>query len=364
MLTDESLGWSRRGDERMSLRAGSYDRRTFLKGAAGVLLSTIGPARAFAVEAGSAGPQIITKTAARLAEPLPAIGLGTFLTFNLQPGEPRAHLLEVMRRFWSAGGRLIDTSPLYGTGETNIGDCAFALGITDQMFVANKIWATGEYLGDDRDVRHSLERSLQRLWRKQIDLMQCHSLVNVDGVVPLLKEFKRDGRIRYTGVSHHELSYLEPLTNWVERGDLDAVQVHYSIFARAAEQRILPAAMDRGMAVLVNMPFEKGRLFEIVKGRPLPDFARELGIESWGQYFLKWVISHPAVTCALPATANPNHVADNMGALRGELPDRQMRARMLRHMESIPGFSTLDALPFYPARQRATRVLEKRRSRA
>ncbi len=137
----------------------------------------------------------------------------------------------------------------------------------------------------------------------------------------------------------------------VERGDLDVVQVHYSIAARQAEQRILPAAAERGMAVMVNMPFEKGRLFKLVEGRALPDFAREIGMQSWGQYFLKWIVSHPAITCVLPATANPKHAADNMGALFGPLPDQAMRARMLRHMESIPGFGAVTGTAPYPGRK-------------
>jgi hypothetical protein len=134
-------------------------------------------------------------------------------------------------------------------------------------------------------------------------------------------------------------------------GDLDVVQVHYSIHAREAEQRILPAAAERGMAVMVNMPFEKGRLFQLVQGRALPDFAREIGVQSWGQFFLKWLIAHPAITCVLPATANPRHAADNMGALYGPLPDQAMRTKMLRHMESIPGFGAVSRTAPYPGRK-------------
>jgi diketogulonate reductase-like aldo/keto reductase len=219
------------------------------------------------------------------------------------------------------------------------------------LFITNKIWSTGDYLGDRSHAQRSLENSLQRLWRKQIDVMMCHSLVNASTVVPLLKEWRREGHIRYAGVSHHELEYFPELAGWVEGGDLDVVQVHYSIHAREAEQRILPAAAERGMAVMVNMPFEKGRLFELVKGRALPEFAREIGVQSWGQYFLKWIVSHPAITCALPATANPRHAADNMGALRGPLPDQAIRARMLRHMESIPGFGAVSRIAPYPGRK-------------
>jgi diketogulonate reductase-like aldo/keto reductase len=291
------------------------------------------------------------KSAPRLRESLPAIGLGTFLAFDRVPGEPREDLEAVMRQFWDAGGRVVDTSPLYGMGEVNVGDLAARLAINDRLFITNKIWSTGEFLGDRSHAQRSLELSLQRLWRKQIDVMMCHSLVNADVVVPLLKAWRNEGRIRYAGVSHHELPHFPMLAEWVERGDLDVVQMHYSIATREAEQRILPAAAERGMAVMVNMPFEKGRLFQLVKDRPLPDFASEIGVQSWGQFFLKWIASHPGITCVLPATANPRHAADNMGALYGPLPDRALRARMLRYMESVPGFHAVSRTAPYPGRK-------------
>jgi len=175
--------------------------------------------------------------------------------------------------------------------------------------------------------------------------------VNVDIMVPLLNAWKQEGRIRNVGVTHHELPYFGALAQWVERGEIDFVQVHYSIHTRQAEDRILKAAADRGIAVLVNMPFEKARLFKIVEGQPLPDFAKEIGAENWAQFFLKWVISHPAVNCAIPATTNPDHMSENIGALRGPLPDAAMRARMVRHMESIPGFEKLAEMASYPGKQ-------------
>ena len=221
------------------------------------------------------------------------------------------------------------------------------------MFVTNKIWSTGEYLADDSHAERSLKLSMERLWRDRLDVMQCHSLVNVDVIVPLMHAWKKEGRVRYVGVTHHEPAYFGVVADWVERGTLDFVQVHYSIHTRIAEERLLPAAADRGVAVLVNMPLEKARLHKIVEGRPLPAFAKELGIETWSQFFLKWVISHPAVTCALPATSNPDHLMENVGAMRGPLPDREMRTRMVRHVESIPGFDQLDQLgarSWYPGK--------------
>ncbi|MEH3148290.1 MAG: aldo/keto reductase [Methylobacterium frigidaeris] len=309
----------------------------------------LAPASSLAQAANSAA--IALKTLPRSGERLPAVGMGTYLTFDVLPGRPRDHLREVMRRFYEGGGRVVDTSPLYGMSEISVGDFATALGVTDDLFITNKVWSTGEYLGDDSHARRSLEQSRQRLWRERIDVMQVHSLVNVDIMVPLLNAWKQEGRIRFVGVTHHELPYFPALAQWVERGEIDTVQVHYSIHTRQAEERILKAAADRGIAVLVNMPFEKARLFRIVEGRPLPDFAREIGADTWAQFFLKWVIAHPAVTCVLPATTNPDHAGDNIAALRGPLPDAEMRARMVRHMETIPGFADLAQMPNYPGKQ-------------
>lgn len=301
-----------------------------------------------AAQAQAAAGSLITRKLPRSDERLPAVGLGTYLTFDVLPGKPRGHLKEVMRRFYEGGGRVVDTSPLYGMSEISVGDFASAMGVTDELFITNKVWTTGEYLGDDSHARRSLEQSKQRLWREKLDVMQVHSLVNVDAMVPLLNAWKQEGRIRNVGVTHHELPYFGALASWVERGQIDFVQVHYSIHTRQAEDRILKAAADRGIAVLVNMPFEKARLFKIVEGQKLPDFAREFGAENWAQFFLKWVISHPAITCVIPATTNPDHMSENVGAMKGPLPDADMRARMVRHMETIPGFAELGQMPSYP----------------
>jgi diketogulonate reductase-like aldo/keto reductase len=294
---------------------------------------------------------IAMKQIPRTQEMVPAIGLGTFLTFDVKLEQPRNHLQQVMRQFWDAGGRLIDVSPLYGMSEVNVGELARSLSLTKDLFITNKIWATGEYLGDRSQAQRQLEQSMQRLSLDRIDVMQVHSLVNVEVIVPLLREWKKEGRIRYLGVTHHDPLYFAAIENWIEKGDLDFVQVRYSIRQREVEDRILPAAGARGTAVLVNMPFEKARLFEVVKGQPLPAFAREIGCENWAQFFLKYVISHPAVTCAIPATTNPNHVVENMGALRGALPDSALRTRMVQHMESLPGFDKLLQMPWYPGKQ-------------
>lgn len=328
----------------------STRRRTMIAGALGLGVLGALPARAQQTPA-RPPTDILTRPVPPTGETLPAIGLGTFLTFDAIPGQKRDHLREVMSRYWAGGARVIDTSPLYGTAELTVGDYATALGISDQLFIANKIWATGDYLADESHLLQSLRLSEGRLWRERIDLMQCHSLVNVDFVVPYLRAWKKEGRIRFLGVTHFENRYHAPLSDWIERGHLDFVQINYSIFNRSAEDRILRAAAARGIAVLTNMPFEKARLFKIVEGRQLPDFAREISVENWAQFFLKWVVSHPAVTCALPSTADPQHAAQNVSALRGPLPDSAMRQRMVRHMESIPGFDRLAEMQWYPGKR-------------
>ncbi len=335
----------------------TVDRRSLLKniGAAGAAAAIL-PANSFvAGRAFAQEPQgdIIMRPIPRTGEMVPAIGLGTFMTFDVAPGHERAKIGEVVRLFWEAGGRMFDTSPLYGMSEVNLGDFASALGISGDMFITNKIWSTGDYLADDSHAERSLEVSMERLWRERIDAMQCHSLVNAEIVIPLLNAWKKEERIRFAGASHHDPAYFEPLATWVESGQLDFVQVHYSIHTRKAEERVLRAAADQGVAVVVNMPLEKARLHKIVAGRPLPDFAADLGIENWSQFFLKWVIAHPAVTCAIPATSNPEHVVENVGAMRGELPDDEMRARMVAFMEELAGFAELNekgAASWYPGK--------------
>lgn len=297
-----------------------------------------------------AAGEIIMKTIGSTGERVPAVGMGSYLVFDTIPGDDRENLREVMKRFYDGGGRVIDTSPLYGSGEISVGDFATALGINDKLFIANKIWSTGDYLFDDSHAVRSLEESRRRLWRQQFDVMQVHSLTNVAVILPILKAWKNEGHIKYVGITHHEPPYFGLLGEWIVKGKPDFVQVHYSIFNRLAEERILPAAADVGAAVLVNMPFEKARLLKLVEGHKLPDFAKEIGAENWAQFFLKWIIAHPAVTAAIPATSNPDHASENIGAVRGALPDQKMRERMVKHMETIPGFASLDKAPRYPGK--------------
>ncbi|WP_245974160.1 aldo/keto reductase [Bosea caraganae] len=348
------------------------NRRSFL-GAASVLGATAAMASPLGIPAANAqvpavpgagtaaaASPVTTRAIPSSNEAVPALGLGTFLVFDLLPGAKRDNLREVMKTYADAGARVVDTSPLYGSAQYSVGQLATELGITERLFIANKVWATGEYLADESQARRSLELSQRALWRERIDAMHVHSLVNVDVVLPYLRAWKKEGLIRYTAISHYENQYHEPLAALVEAGNLDIVQVNYSIFNRAAESRILPAARDRGVAVFTNMPFEKARLFQVVQGRPLPDFAREFGAANWAQFFLKFAMSHPAVTCVLAATADPAHAAENVGALRGPLPDQAMRQRMVRHMETIPGFDRIAATPWYPGKAQMYQGLIRR----
>ncbi|MGP4114510.1 aldo/keto reductase [Streptomyces sp. 4N509B] len=332
---------------RRVLRAGGG-----LAAAAAATAATDGRATAAPTPAAPPAPErgdLIRRQVPKTGEWLPAIGLGTFMTFDTRQGADTAHVTEVVRRFWEEGGRLIDTSPLYGTSEANTGTAVAGLGIQNQVFLTNKIWSTGDYLWDDSHALASLERSLERLARdRPVDVLQCHNLVNVDCVIPLLHAWKQEGLVRHIGLTHHEPAYYDIMADWVERAELDFIQVHYSIRTREAEARLLPAAADNGVAVMVNMPLEKGRLHHVVADRALPGLAAELGVHTWSQYFLKWVLSHPAVTCALPATSDPGHLLENVAAMRGPLPDAHTRRRMVRQLTDLPGFDDIPTTPWYP----------------
>jgi len=279
-----------------------------------------------------------------------ALGLGPFLTFDLLTGAPRAPLREVVARVAAGGGGVVDTSPLHGSAKVSLGAIMSEMPEARNIFVANKIWSTGDYLGDTSQATASLDQSKLRMWRPVIGLMQCHSMTNAGVVLPLMQAWKSEGQIGHVGVTHHESSYQAELTGFIERGAVDVVQTSHSIFNRSAEDRLLPAAADRGIGVFVNLPLEKARRMHVVAEEPLPDFAQDFGARSWAQFLLKRVIAHPAATCVLCGTSNPDHMSDTQMTMRGPLPDEPMRRRMLRHMETIPGFSTIGSLPWYPGK--------------
>jgi aryl-alcohol dehydrogenase-like predicted oxidoreductase len=280
--------------------------------------------------AGQPVPPMLQRRIPGSGETIPAVGLGTWRTFDVgASAAEREPLREVLRRFVTLGGRLVDSSPMYGTAEAVVGDLASALGILGSLFLATKVWTSGREAGVAE-----MERSLRRLRVERLDLLQVHNLVDWRTQLRTLRAWKEAGRIRYLGVTHYVASAHTELERVMRAEPLDFVQVNYSLAEREAEQRLLPIARDRGIAVLVNRPYAEGALFRRVRGRSLPPWAAELDCRSWGQFFLKWILAHPAVTCVIPATSKPEHLADNMRAGTGPLPDAGTRQRMVAALEA------------------------------
>lgn len=274
---------------------------------------------------------IITKTIPRSGEALPVIGLGTWQTFDVgQSQGARAPLREVMREFARLGGKVVDSSPMYGRSETVAGDLAAELKLENQLFLATKVWTSGR----DAGIRQ-MEESFRRLRTRRMDLMQIHNLVDWRTHLATLQAWKDDGRVRYIGVTHYTASAYDQLARVLQDEKLDFVQLNYSLAEREAERRLLPLAAERQVAVLVNRPFAQAGLFGKVRGKPLPSWAKEMDCTSWAQFFLKFVVSHPAVTCAIPATSKVDHLIDNMQAGIGRLPDEPMRQRMVRYVADL-----------------------------
>ncbi len=264
-------------------------------------------------------------------EKIPAIGLGTSRTFDVgaSPNE-RGPLREVLRRFVQLGGKVVDTSPMYGKAEEAIGDLTSELKLHDELFLASKVWTTGKKEGID-----SIERTLKRLQTKRLDLMQVHNLVDLETQLATLRTWKEEGRIRCLGITHYVESSFPAVEKILQREKLDFLQINYSIEERGAEERILPLAREKGVAVLVNRPFARGNLFARLRARPLPDWAVEFDCKSWAQFLLKWILANAAVTCAIPATSDPRHLEDNMAAGLGRLPDEKMRGRMAQFVSGL-----------------------------
>ncbi|HEU4613124.1 MAG TPA: aldo/keto reductase [Kofleriaceae bacterium] len=273
----------------------------------------------------AAGKQmtIHTRSIPRTGEALPVVGLGTWQTFDVGTGKAeRKAVAEVVATFLGAGMKVIDSSPMYGRAEEVTGDTL--AGMPDAApFLATKVWTTGKQAGIEQ-----MERSMRRMRTKCMDLMQVHNLLDVHTHLPTLRDWKAAGRIRYLGVTHYQHSQFDAIEKLMKQEKLDFIQIPYSIADRFAEERILPAAADTGTAVLVMQPFGSGELFRRVKGKPLPPLAADLDCTSWAQFFLKFIIGHPAVTCPIPATAKPAHAADNVKAATGRLPDAKQREQM------------------------------------
>jgi diketogulonate reductase-like aldo/keto reductase len=264
-------------------------------------------------------------------EPMPVVGLGTWQSFDVSAdAAARGPLREVLQGLVRAGGRMVDSSPMYGAAESVVGDLLADLGIREKLFIATKVWTSGRAEG-----ARQMQNSFKRLRADRIDLMQVHNLVDVETQASTLQDMKQRRKLRYIGITHSSASAHAEVERQLKAGQYDFVQINYSLGEPQAERRVLPLAREKGIAVIANRPFAEGALFRRVKGRPLPPWSAELGIESWAQYFLKWIVSHPAVTCAIPGTGNPKHMADNLAAGTGALPDRAARKRMADYFSSL-----------------------------
>ncbi len=262
---------------------------------------------------------------------LPSIGMGTWITFDIgDDSAARAQRVEVLRAFFEEGGRMVDSSPMYGSAEAVMGHCLAELG-TDRVVAASKVWIPAVDFGPEQ-----MEAS-RSLWGiKRFDLMQVHNLLSYEGHIETLRAMKADGAVGSIGVTTSHGRRHERLAEIIAADDsLDSVQLTYNMLDRNAEARLLPMARERGRAVIVNRPFRRGALIERLEGKPLPGFAAEIGVETWPQYLLKWVISHPAVTIAIPATSSVAHMRENMAAMRGPMPDAAMRGRMLDAVRAL-----------------------------
>lgn len=258
-------------------------------------------------------------------ELLPVVGLGTWQTFDVGVTvSERDPLKQVLATLTEGGGSVVDSSPMYGRSEQVVGDLTAEGKLNKKVFMATKVWTTGERAGIEQ-----METSLRLLRRETMDLMQIHNLVDWKTHLRTLRRWKEEEKIRYIGITHYAGSAHAQMVKIIEDEPIDFIQVNYNLADRHAEQRLLPTAEEHGVAVLVNRPFQEGELFSRVKGQPVPAWAAEFGCESWGQYFLKFILSHPAVTCVIPGTSKPHHMRDNLGAGRGRLPSTEERKKMV-----------------------------------
>ena len=275
-------------------------------------------------------PGMLTKTIPASGESLPVIGLGTYNVFDVDSTPDQiATRKEIVERLVSAGGNLLDTSPMYNRSERVIGDVIGAGIDRGNLFLATKVWTDGREAGSAQ-----MKRSADLMNTELIDLMQVHNLRDTAVHMQSIQELQEAGRIRYSGLTHYTASAHDRLESAMKKHKPEFIQINYSLGELEADRRLLPLAADMGIAVLVNRPYQGGRLFRAVSGRDLPDWATEFAA-SWGQFFLKFIISHPAVTCAIPATSKPHHMVDNLEAGFGRLPDEATRRRMVSYMAAL-----------------------------
>jgi diketogulonate reductase-like aldo/keto reductase len=290
----------------------------------------LAPSPGVGFAAGGPG-SVLKKAIPGTAEQVPVIGMGSWITFDVgKDAELRDDRLKVLRTFFETGGGIVDSSPMYGSSQEVIGYCLERIPDKRSLFSATKVWTWLQSRGVGQ-----MEES-KRLWGvERFDLMQIHNLLNWEGHLETLLAHKAKRRIRYIGVTTSHGRRHDTMEKLMAEQPLDFVQFTYNILDRKAERRLLPLAAERGLAVIVNRPFRRGHLFDYFAGEPLPEWAQEFDCANWAQFFLKFIVSHPAVTCAIPATSRVDHMLENMGALYGRLPDQKMRERMIRYVESL-----------------------------
>jgi aryl-alcohol dehydrogenase-like predicted oxidoreductase len=310
-----------------------YSRRQILAMGAGLGAAALGIAPALAQSA-----PLLSRKIPRTGELLPVIGLGTAIVFDIgSDGEKRAERAKVIQTFLDGGGRAIDTAPSYGSAEAVVGDLLADLKVRDKIFVATKTRVSSR----DRSSAE-MQQSQKRLRSEKIDLMQIHNVgfadrAEVTAQLALLREWKSRGTFRYLGVTHSQDqdSANDRLIEMMRQEKLDFMQVNYSMAERSVEQRLLAAAQETGTAILVNLPFARARLFRAVRGKPVPEWAKEFDATSWGQFFLKYLLASEAVNCVLPGTDKPEYMVDNLNAGRGRLPDAATRKKMVAFIDSL-----------------------------
>ena len=302
----------------------SFKRRLLPQAGAAALLLPVTETRA-------APAGLITRAIPRSGERLPAIGLGTYQVFDLPQSQlAGTELQAVLKRFVELGGAVVDSSPMYGHAEATTGILSSALNARKSLFFATKVWTSGREAG----IRQ-MEDSFRLMQTKTIDLMQVHNLLDLKVHLPVLRDWKKAGRIRYLGITHYHAGAHAEVEKLVKTGDFDFVQINYSMDEPEAEARLLPACADSGTATLINRPFSQAGLFGKVRGKPLPPWCADIDCSSWAQFFLKWIISHPEVTCAIPGTGRVAHIEDNMAACTGRLPGAALRKKMTAYFSTL-----------------------------
>jgi diketogulonate reductase-like aldo/keto reductase len=275
--------------------------------------------------------RLAAKSIPASGEALPVIGVGTWQTFDVGADSgARAALRDLLELFTQAGARVVDSSPMYGSSESVAGELIAELGARERLFIATKVWTSGRDAG-----MRQMEESFRKLRVERMDLMQVHNLLDVATHTKTLQDWKQKGRLRYIGITHYSSSAYDMIERLLKSKQYDFLQINYSLEEPESEKRVLPLAAELGTAVIINRPFAEGALFRRVKGKTLPPWVKEFGITSWAQYFLKWIVSHPAVTCAIPGTGKPEHMKDNLAAGYGRMPDAAARGRMAEFFHSL-----------------------------